>query len=234
MSRIDPATVLPAGRTAVTLHTADGLRLVGELARPVRRPPRLTLVCVPPAAVDGGSMDHPLLTALGRRLPALADLAVLRVNPRGAVCAAGTSEGTAPAPGDPDRGARFDLAAALDLVEAEELPAPWLVGVGSGAEPVLRWGLDPEVAGAVLVAPAWAGLEQAVLDAWLGDGRPLTAVVGDDVPTGLSALPAAQRSVLDAVDPSVDPLTLDACLDVMVRAVLPGASPLPREWPPSV
>ena len=34
MSEIRAATVLPARRTAVTLHTADGLDLVGELALP--------------------------------------------------------------------------------------------------------------------------------------------------------------------------------------------------------
>ena len=34
MSEIRAATVLPAKRTPVTLPTADGLRLVGELALP--------------------------------------------------------------------------------------------------------------------------------------------------------------------------------------------------------
>ena len=39
MTEITASTVLPARRENVTLLTADGLRLVGELALPAARPP---------------------------------------------------------------------------------------------------------------------------------------------------------------------------------------------------
>ena len=37
-TEIRPTTILPARRTPLTLHTADGLRLVGELAGPLDGP----------------------------------------------------------------------------------------------------------------------------------------------------------------------------------------------------
>src|ERR1051325_6111620 len=90
---IRAATVLPADRKPVTLTTADGLRLVGELALPVGRPPAATLIFLHPLPTAGGMMDSRLLRNAPFRLPALADLAVLRFNPRGRSSAGRTSEG---------------------------------------------------------------------------------------------------------------------------------------------
>ena len=54
MSEIRASTVLQARREPVTLHTDDGLDLVGELARPVWHDPVATLAactrCPPTAA----------------------------------------------------------------------------------------------------------------------------------------------------------------------------------------
>ena len=83
-------TVLPADRRSLTLHTADGLALVGELAVPVDRAPVATIVCLHPLPTHGGSMDSHVLRKTSYRLPALAGVAVLRFNTRGT---AGTSEG---------------------------------------------------------------------------------------------------------------------------------------------
>src|SRR5687767_12385336 len=82
-------TVLPADRRPVTLHTADGLRLEGELALPVKAQPRATVLCLHPLPTHGGSMDSHLLHKAAWRLPALAEIAVLRFNTRGT----GASEG---------------------------------------------------------------------------------------------------------------------------------------------
>ncbi|CRK58988.1 hypothetical protein [Alloactinosynnema sp. L-07] len=57
--RIGPDTVLPARRAAVTLTTADGLCLVGELALPADREPRATVILLHPNPLGGGSMDTP-------------------------------------------------------------------------------------------------------------------------------------------------------------------------------
>ena len=52
MSEIRASTVLPARREPVSLHTADGLDLVGELARPAGTRPRRWCACIrcPPTA----------------------------------------------------------------------------------------------------------------------------------------------------------------------------------------
>jgi len=53
--------VLPADRRPVTLTTADGFRLVGELALPLGRPPAATLIFLHPLPTAGGMMDSLLL-----------------------------------------------------------------------------------------------------------------------------------------------------------------------------
>src|SRR5437764_4037587 len=93
MTEIRAATVLPAKRTPVTLHTSDGLRLTGELAVPADADPVATLICLHPLPTEGGMMDSHLLRKAAFRLPALARLAVLRFNTRGTSSPEGTSEG---------------------------------------------------------------------------------------------------------------------------------------------
>lgn len=61
MGEIRASTVLPARREAITLHTADGLELVGELAVPAERPPVATLVCLHPLPTAEGMMDSHVL-----------------------------------------------------------------------------------------------------------------------------------------------------------------------------
>src|SRR5205085_5393612 len=60
MTEIRSNTVLPAERRAVTLDTADNMRLVGELALPEGRPPETVLVCLHPLPTEGGMMDSHL------------------------------------------------------------------------------------------------------------------------------------------------------------------------------
>src|ERR671936_2721904 len=93
MVTIRANSVLPARREDIELHTADGLTLVGELARPVDREPVATLVCLHPLPTHGGMMDSHLLRKAAWRLPALAGIAVLRFNTRGTASLQGTSGG---------------------------------------------------------------------------------------------------------------------------------------------
>jgi hypothetical protein len=93
MSEIRASTVLPAVRKPVTIPTEDGLNLVGELAVPEQRAPAATLICLHPLPTAGGMMDSHLLRKASYRLPALADLAVLRFNTRGTSSERGTSDG---------------------------------------------------------------------------------------------------------------------------------------------
>src|SRR5271170_2418019 len=109
MTEIRASTVLPAVRRPVTIRTADGLNLVGELALPEQRAPAATLIGLHPLPTAGGMMDSHVLRKAANRLPALADLAVLRFNTRGTASGQGTSEGEFGG-GESER---YDVAAAI-------------------------------------------------------------------------------------------------------------------------
>ena len=163
-------TVLPADRRPVTLHTADGLRLEGELATPVKAQPVATIICLHPLPTQGGSMDSHVLRKAAWRLPALAEIAVLRFNTRGT----GASEGVF----DWGDAEQYDVAAALDVVEAEGLPRPWLLGWSFGSELVVKYGAeDPAVVGGLLLAPPLKRAGDTDLDRWAQSGKPLCAIV---------------------------------------------------------
>ena len=117
--------MLPARREALTLETADGLELVGELALPADREPEATLVCLHPLPTHGGMMDSHIFRKAAWRLPALANMAVLRFNTRGTESQQGTSQGAF----DHGVGERFDVAAAVEYAEFAELPrGGWWAG----------------------------------------------------------------------------------------------------------
>jgi alpha/beta superfamily hydrolase len=165
--------VLPARRRDVELHTADGLTLVGELALPAERDPVATLVTLHPLPTAGGFMDSHVLRKASYRLPALADLAVLRFNTRGTSSERGTSEGAF----DGGEGERYDVAAALEYAEYHDLPRVWVVGWSFGTELTLKWAHDPLVEGAILLSPPLHRATDRDLDAWAEFGRPLVALV---------------------------------------------------------
>jgi len=149
MSEISAGSILPARREVIELFTADGLRLVGELAMPIEREPVATIVCLHPLTTHGGMMDSHVLRKMAWRLPALADLAILRFNTRGTTSAAGTSEGAF----DEARGEGRDLDAAIAFVRERGLPDPWLVGWSFGTDVVIKHGNVEPVQGAILLSP---------------------------------------------------------------------------------
>jgi uncharacterized protein len=235
MAEIRAASVLPARRDEITLHTSDGLELVGELALPPERPPVATLVCLHPLPTAEGMMDSHVLRKASYRLPALADVAVLRFNTRGTTSARGTSQGEF---GDGET-ERFDVAAALEYTEYHDLPRPWLLGWSFGTEIALRWGRDPLVEGAILLSPPLKRAGDADLDAWGADGRPVVALVPelDDY-----LRPAEARERFKRV-PQAEVIGVDNAkhlwvgepyvrivLNEIVKRVAPAAYPLPTEW----
>ncbi|MFM1965993.1 MAG: hypothetical protein RL134_1718 [Actinomycetota bacterium] len=159
---IRATSVLPADRRAISLVTSDGLRLVGEAALPLGRPARATLVCAHPLPTHGGMMDSHLLRKAAWRLPALADIAVVRFNTRGTTSAAGTSEGEF----DASEGEGRDLAAAVAWARHEGLPDPWLLGWSFGSDVVLRHGVDLDPAGVILVSPPLRYTSAEELSRW--------------------------------------------------------------------
>lgn len=173
MTDIKAGTVLPAKRTPITLTTEDGLRLVGELALPADRAPAATLVCLHPLPTQGGMMDSHVYRKAAYRLPALADVAVLRFNTRGTESERGKSEGEFGA-GETER---QDVAAAVRYAVDAGLPQIWLLGWSFGTELTLRWGLLPGVQGGILLSPPLRRAGDQDLDNWAADGRPLKVMV---------------------------------------------------------
>ena len=235
MTQITASTVLPARREQITLHTDDGLTLVGELARPAEHDPVATLIALHPLPTHGGMMDSHILRKASYRLPALADLAVLRFNTRGTLSERGRSEGEFGA-GEAER---YDVAAAIAWATAAGLPRLWLLGWSFGTELALKWGNDPAVEGAILLSPPLHRAGDAELGAWAASGKPLLVLVPelddylrpDEARQQFARVPQAEVIAVDRAkhlwvgEPSVR-----IVLGEIVRRVNPAAWPLPTEW----
>jgi alpha/beta superfamily hydrolase len=226
---------LPARRENIELHTSDGLTLVGELALPLEKAPVATLVCLHPLPTHGGFMDSHILRKAAARLPALADLAVLRFNFRGVTSPRGTSQGEF---GDGVE-ERHDLAAAMEFVEQLSLPEPWLLGWSFGTEVVLKWGLEHPIAGAILLSPPIHRATADDLAAWAGRGIPLVAII----PEFDDYLRPAEAHERFAVVPDAEIVAVEGgkhlwvgekqtrrVLAEIVERLNPAALPLPTEW----
>ncbi|KRA23208.1 alpha/beta hydrolase [Microbacterium sp. Root61] len=227
--------MLPARREDIELTTIDGLTLVGELALPLEREPVATLVTLHPLPTAGGFMDSHILRKAAARLPALADLAVLRFNTRGTTSPRGTSEGAF----DGGRAEAFDLAAAMDFVRDRGLPDPWLVGWSFGTEIALKYGRDHDIAGAILLSPPLHRASDAEVAAWSGHDAPLIALIPefDDYlrpDAAAERFAAVPEAVLIPVEGGkhlwVGEAQTRRVLTEIVAAVNPDALPLPTEW----
>jgi uncharacterized protein len=238
MSEIRAVTVLPAKREPVTLHTSDGLRLVGELALPLERDPAATLICLHPLPTQGGMMDSHVLRKASFRLPALADVAVLRFNTRGTASAHGASEGGF---GDGEA-ERWDVSAAVSFAADAKLPGRWLLGWSFGTELALKWGLDhaDDIDGAILLSPPLRRAGDADLDRWAAADKPLIALVPElddylrpeEAQRRFARVPSATViGVEGARHLWVGESYVRIVLNEIVRRVNPAATvPLPTQW----
>jgi alpha/beta superfamily hydrolase len=235
MAEIRGASVLPARREDIVLRTADGLELVGELALPLDREPVATLVTLHPLPTHGGFMDSHILRKAAARLPALADLAVLRFNTRGTSSPRGQSDGRF----EEGIGERADVAAAMDLVAERALPHPWLLGWSFGTELALKYGREHPVDGAILLSPPLHRASAAEIAAWRGDPRRLVALI----PELDDYLRPDEARVRFASVPEMTLIPVEGgkhlwvgesqtrrVLDEIVHIVNPAAAPLPTEW----
>ncbi|MET0989529.1 MAG: alpha/beta fold hydrolase [Glaciihabitans sp.] len=223
---------LPAIREDIELHTSDGLTLVGELAMPESGAPVATLVTLHPLPTHGGFMDSHILRKAAARLPALADVAVLRFNFRGVTSPRGTSEG---AFGE-GIAEEADLAAAMDFVTARGLPHPWIVGWSFGTEVALKFGLTHPVDGAILLSPPLHRTSAEEIAAWENSGKQLAVIV----PEFDDYLRPAEAEARFASVPSCDIVAVEGgkhlwvgesqtfrVLTEIVSRVNPAALPLP-------
>ncbi|KRB38036.1 alpha/beta hydrolase [Microbacterium sp. Root180] len=227
--------LLPARREEIEFETIDGLTLVGELALPPEREPVATLVTLHPLPTAGGFMDSHILRKAAGRLPALADLAVLRFNTRGTTSSRGTSDGAF----DGGLAEAFDVAAALDFVRERALPRPWLVGWSFGTELALKYGRDHDIEGAVLLSPPLHRASDEEVAAWAGDARRLIVLVPefDDYlrpDAAIRRFASVPEAVLIPVEGGkhlwVGENQTRRVLTEIVAAINPDALPLPNEW----
>lgn len=229
---------LPAQREDITLRTADGLTLVGELALPQDAVPTATLVTLHPLPTAGGFMDSHIIRKAAARLPALADLAVLRFNTRGTSSPRGTSDGAFGG----GVAERHDVAAAMAFVAERDLPRPWLVGWSFGTELALKYGREHAIEGIILLSPPLHRASAEEVGAWRDDPRHVVILVPElddylrpeDAAERFASIPHATLIPVEGGRHLwVGESQTRRVMTEIVAAVNAAALPLPTEWPPA-
>ena len=235
MAEIVANSGLPAKREIVEFNSLDGVKLVGELALPINKPPVATLICLHPLPTNGGFMDSHVFRKMAWRLPALADFAILRFNFRGVESAAGKSEGEFTA----GVGEGLDAQAAIAWAIDRGLPNIHIIGWSFGTDVALRYANNSGVKSAILLSPPLRWTDENDLETWKVSGKPLFALVpeNDDylkpeeakvrfgkVPHAL-VIPGPDAKHLWVGEKSVK-----FVLNEIVRLISPAKYPLPIEW----
>jgi alpha/beta superfamily hydrolase len=165
--------VLPANRRSISIKTADGLNLIGEVATPLANRVA-SILCLHPLPTAGGMMDSHVYKKAANRLPAMAGIEIIRFNTRGTTSEAGTSEGSF-GEGVTER---FDVEAAVEFsfneLGAENL---WVMGWSFGTDLALKFARNPRIKGLILLSPPLRTSEVSDLEFWAKDGRPITALI---------------------------------------------------------
>lgn len=226
--------MLPAHRRPITIHTADGLNLIGEVATPLGAR-TASILCLHPLPTHGGMMDSHILKKASNRLPEMAGIEIIRFNSRGTTSEAGTSEGSF----DGGEGEKFDVEAAINYC-FEELGVErlWLMGWSFGTDMALRHGRDRRVEGLILLSPPLRTTKAEDLDFWAKDGRPITALI----PEHDDYLKPAEAAVAFAGIPQIKLINVDEAkhlwvgepsvyrvLSEVVQILAPERLPLPTE-----
>jgi alpha/beta superfamily hydrolase len=180
-------------------------------------------------------MDSHILRKAANRLPALADLAVLRFNTRGTTSPQGTSEGSFSEGIDE----KLDLEAALDFLKSRGLGPIWLVGWSFGTELAIKYGFDKQIEGAILLSPPLRRTGEQDLAKWVGVGKKLIALI----PEHDEYLAPAEALERFAAVPEAEVIPVDGAkhlwvgepatkrvLNEIVRAVNPSKYPLPESF----
>jgi uncharacterized protein len=235
-TEIRATTILPATRTPITLTCGDGTNLVGELALPPDgRVPVGTLVTLHPLPTAGGFMDSHVYRKAAWRLPALADIAVLRFNTRGTSSAAGKSEGEFSNGVDE----RYDVEAAIAYADDNDLPNRWLVGWSFGTDLALMYGNDPSIQGLIMLSPPLRFSRPEDMDGWAASGKPVVALVPEfddylrpaEAKERFQRIPQAEVIGVDGAKHLwVGEKYVQRALNEIVARVDPAAYPLATTW----
>lgn len=173
---IRSSSILPANRQLLTIITADGLHLVGEVAYPLAPLAQagIGLLCLHPLPTEGGMMDSHLYRKASYRLPALAGITVIRFNTRGTKSLAGSSEGVF----DNGISEKLDVEAAINYAfDHCNISQLWVTGWSFGSDLAIRYARDARVRGLILLSPPLRFSEQSDLEFWARDGRSITALI---------------------------------------------------------
>ena len=233
---IRPSTVLPAERESITIITSDGLKLIGEVATPVSGDRSRAILCLHPLPTHGGMMDSHIYKKAANRLPALAEITVVRFNTRGTASEQGKSEG--------EFGGgvteRADVIAAIEYcfstLKVKEL---WVVGWSFGTDLALQHATDLRVKGLILLSPPLRTTTEADLRFWSENGRPVIALVPElddflkpeEARRRFAALQQLELiAVADAKHLWVGEPFVHRVLSEIVRIVNPERLPLPTEF----
>jgi alpha/beta superfamily hydrolase len=180
-------------------------------------------------------MDSHVYRKAAWRLPALADLAVLRFNTRGTSSPAGRSQGEF----DEAVGERFDVEAAIEYADFNDLPNRWLVGWSFGTDLALMYGDDPTVAGLILLSPPLRYSRPEHMDTWAASGKPVLVLVPEfddylrpeEALRRFARIPQAEVvGVEGAKHLWVGEKYVQRVLNEIVKRVNPAAYPLSTTW----
>lgn len=229
-----PSTVLPSKRTPYKVHTSDGVELVVEVAEP-SNPSKGALLMCHPNPTGGGMMDSHVYKKAANRLPALADLTIVRFNTRGTSSEQGTSTGTY----DNTKAEQHDVEAMLKFCLDElKLQNLWVVGWSFGTEITLKWAKDPRVKGIILLSPPLMYTTEEELKFWAADGRPVIALVpehDDYLKPDLARIKFAAIPQIEIIEGSnmkhlwLGEPSVQFVHDEIVKRVVPEKYPLPKQ-----
>ena len=228
-------TVLPASRTEFEVITSDGITLVGEVAQPITDS-RGAILCLHPLPTAGGMMDSHLFKKASYRLPALADIIVVRFNTRGTSSDRGTSTGTFDNGGAEGLDVQAMLAYCFDTLKIEKL---WVVGWSFGTDLALRHARDPRIQGLILLSPPLRTSVDSDLQFWAKDGRPITSLIPelDDYLRPEEArirFATVKQMKIIAVDGAkhlwIGEPSVQRVLSEITSVVAPDKAPLPLEY----
>ena len=225
--------MLPANRRPITISTADGLTLIGEIATPIGER-KATILCFHPLPTHGGMMDSHILKKAANRLPDMAGLEIIRFNTRGTTSESGTSEGEFGG-GDTER---FDVEAAIEFAITQAGATNlWVLGWSFGTDLALRHAHDSRVKGLILLSPPLRTTQPKDLDFWATDQRPIVALI----PEHDDYLKPAEAAIAFAAIPHIQLINVDGAkhlwvgepsvyrvLTEITELLSPGSLPLPK------
>jgi uncharacterized protein len=173
LAEIVANSVLPSFKESFSVVTDDGQTLVAEIAWPENKKPKTTLVLVHPLPTHGGSSDSHIYKKMAWRLPALAELAVVRFNTRGTTSTLGTSTGTF----DASNKEGLDLKAIVNKSIALTNQSPWVIGWSFGTDVILRNARNLDIAGVILLSPPLRFTTETELATWQDFDHPMHALI---------------------------------------------------------